>query len=112
MDASLRRKLLSVVVLITLVCLPPIVVGLVLDTRLDKARTATREATEAVITVVALQETSLIRAGGAVQSYTISGFSEPEYVEEHRAAAADVPELVARLEDQVPEELEATTSTS
>ena len=54
MDLTLRRKLLGIVVLVALVCGPPIVIGLVFDARAREARDGAERTSESIATLDAL----------------------------------------------------------
>ena len=105
-DMSLRHKVLSVVALISLVCTPPIAVGLVVQDRLHDARQATRQTTDTVEALVVLEDMVLLRGHRAIVSFVISGFSDQAHADEFRSITADAPRLLAELAEDVPADLE------
>ena len=77
MDLTLRRKLLSIMVLVALVCGPPIVIGLVFDARARHARDEADRTTESIDALAALERTVQVDAGLITQRYTILFFDAP-----------------------------------
>lgn len=105
LDAPVRRKVLSIVVLVSLICLPPIVVGLVLDARLDEARADTRTSLDATEDLRSLR-TSLLDADAAFQFYgTDGGFVSPDYLDDFRVAADRIPGETEALQENLPDDL-------
>jgi hypothetical protein len=101
-DAPVRRKALSIVLLVALTCLPPIVAGLVLDAQLDAARADTRKSLDATDDLRSLR-TTLLDPDAAFQVYgTDGGFVAPEYAEDFRVAAGQVPAEIEELQDNPP----------
>ncbi|HET6954404.1 MAG TPA: ATP-binding protein [Acidimicrobiales bacterium] len=104
LNAPVRRKMLSVVLLIALACVPAIAVGLALDTRLADARDDIGALSRAAADLDAVHD-SLIVATSSMQDYIILGFRDPRYVERYRAAAESIPAELATLADGLPADL-------
>jgi signal transduction histidine kinase len=106
MDMSMRWKLLGIIAMVTLLCAPPIAVGLALDAEMADEHAAIERSTEADVALDALRDAVLYRSHTAVQQHVIAGYSDPEPVELYRSAIAEVPDLMAELERTVPDELD------
>lgn len=97
----LRRKVLTIVALVALACLPPFVAGLVLNERLDIQRSDTQEIIEAIDDLSAVRAT-LQEAEGAHQFYGISGFTDAGQFEAYRAEADALPSRLDDLQAGLP----------
>jgi signal transduction histidine kinase len=106
LDAALRRKLLIIVTLIALVSLPPIAMALVFDARLDDARSS-RQATAETVEELHDLDDSILGAYSAIQRYTVLGFTDPRFIEEHRTAREPIPAQLAALRDGIDRDLAA-----
>jgi signal transduction histidine kinase len=105
LDAPVRQKVLGIVLLVALICLPPIVAGVVLDAQLDDARADTRSNLDAIDDLRSLR-TSLLDADNAFQFYgTDGGFASPDYVEDFRTAADAIPAQIEAVQDALPDDL-------
>jgi signal transduction histidine kinase len=105
LNAPVRRKVLGIVLLVALMCLPPIIAGLALDGQLDDARADTRRTLDATDALRSLR-TSLLAADTAFQFYgTDGGFASPDYVDDFRAAADAVPAQIDAIQDALPDPL-------
>jgi signal transduction histidine kinase len=106
MDMSMRGKLLSIVAMGTVLCTPPIAIGLALDAEQADARAAVDQYTAADDALDTLRDAVLYRAQPLIQQHVLSGYGDPEVVERYRTVTADVPDLIADLERTVPDELD------
>ena len=104
LDAPLRHKLLSLVVLMALVWTPPIVIGVVLSAQLDDARAEAAATTRALEEIDALQD-SVLRSTSAVQSYLTLGLDDAAFVDDYRVPSAAVPEQLAAVSDGLPDDV-------
>jgi signal transduction histidine kinase len=101
LDAPLHRKLLIVILLITVVWLPPIVTALTINDQLNDARSRERATSQSSDALRALQD-GVVDAQSEMQTYLLLGFSDARYVEDYRQATAEIPALTTALRDDLP----------
>ncbi|HET6954403.1 MAG TPA: HAMP domain-containing sensor histidine kinase [Acidimicrobiales bacterium] len=104
LDLPVRRKLLSVVAVIALLCAPAITLAVMFDTRLTEAR-ATARATAAAADQLNALQTSLLDVVVPIQAYAVLTFSDAQYADQYRAAAAPIPGQLSLLVDELPPDL-------
>jgi signal transduction histidine kinase len=104
MDAPLRRKLLSIVVLIALACAVPIAMGFRANARLTDAQEDTRAFARDLDLLDALRA-SVRESTSAVQTYLVLGSTDSQKIDDYRAAARPIPDQIAALNDDLPSEL-------
>ena len=104
LDASLRRKLLSLVLLMALVWTPPMVIGTVLSARLSDARDEAATTSQKLAEVDALQD-SVLRSASAIQTYLTLGLDDVSFVDDYRVASAAIPHQLAPLREGLPEDV-------
>lgn len=107
LDASLSRKLSVIVPLMVLVWLPPVVIGLTVNARLDDARAAAAATTDKLGELDSLQD-SVQASVTPMQTYMALGLSDARLVEVYRATSASIPAEIATVEDGLPGELAGT----
>jgi signal transduction histidine kinase len=103
LDAPVRHKLGAVILLIGIICLPPVVLGVMVNIRLTDARDSTLENAQRLDDLDDLH-ISVQDSVYAMQYHTVFAFSEPQFVAQYRDAAEPIPvELAAVLADVPPD---------